>query len=213
VTNSIIWFDQWLGRESKGLWIIAVCLIGILIVVLSTLSALVALTVVDHPLSPNQSVHTFITPHNKTTLPVNSTKEQKDQNLNTVDMLSIQFAGLLVYYAFREEVVFRLIPLTLVAAVLRHIISNDNIPTRLTILVIISLIFGYIHGGYDHLLVQGVSGLMFGIVYMKCGGSNYKSNIHVFRGLLCSTFVHYSVNYIFSIMTVVLYGMRYFGVP
>ena len=211
--NPVVWFDQWLGRESKGLWIIAVCIIGILIVVASTLSALVALTFVDHPLSPNPGVHTFTTPHNKTALPVNSTKEQKDQNLNTVDMLSIQFAGLLVYYAFREEVVFRLIPLTLVASVLRHAVSNDNIPTRLTILVIVSLIFGYIHGGYDHLLVQGVSGLTFGIVYMKCGGSNYKSNVHIFRGLLCSTLVHYSVNYIFSIMTVVLYGMRYFGVP
>jgi membrane protease YdiL (CAAX protease family) len=204
--------DRWLGRESKGLWLIAICLIGIFIVVISTLSALVALTVVDHPLSPNPAVHTFTAPHNKTTLPANSTAEQQDDNLNTVDMLSINFVGLLVFYAFREEVVFRLLPLTIIASVLINVIENNKIPVRLFMLLMISVIFGYDHGGFDHLLVQGVSGLVFGIVYMKCGGSNYKNNIHVFRGLLCSTFVHYSVNYVFSIMTVVLYGMRYFGV-
>lgn len=65
---------------------------------------------------------------------------------------------------FLEEVVFRFIPLVL--AVKRWGAS----PKVLVVAVVVSAAFGFAHGGFAHIPVQGVGGLFLSVVFLKCGG-------------------------------------------
>ena len=64
-----------------------------------------------------------------------------------------------------EEVVFRL---PLLWAVRRWDTSRPLFVT----LVLISASFGFIHGGFFHILIQGVLGLFLGVLFLKAGGIN-----------------------------------------
>jgi membrane protease YdiL (CAAX protease family) len=60
-----------------------------------------------------------------------------------------------------EEIAFRILPLTYA---LRR--WKTEAPT-LWVLVISAGIFGYVHGGLLHLLAQGITGLLYGILFIK----------------------------------------------
>lgn len=85
--------------------------------------------------------------------------------------------------ALFEEIIFRL-PL---AIFVERNWSTDKV---LTVAVPLSAVFGYLHGGIMHVFLQGVSGFMFSLVFLKCGGwqRNYA------KAVLASTATHFLFN-------------------
>ena len=143
----------------------------------------------------------------------------KENNTNsndvTIDLESPWLVVFLAYAAFAEELMFRFLPLVIIFSIIKRVLPNVNIFSRLLLIVASSFLFGISHGGLDHLLVQGVAGVVLCIVFLKCGGAAEKVSYESsyiranLRGLLCSIFTHFWINYIIIIMDIVFFGMRY----
>lgn len=71
------------------------------------------------------------------------------------------FLYMCIVAPFVEELIFRHIPLKLVS----HFSCFDKIKWYLV--AIIAVIFGWLHGSYFNVLVQGIGGFFFGWVYIK----------------------------------------------
>lgn len=87
-----------------------------------------------------------------------------------------------------EELFFRLIPLCLVGEIFKR-----NLHHLLATAVVSSLAFAYVHnifGGLDigwmRILLQGVSGLILSLVFLKCGGMNRR----YFKAYCASVITH-----------------------
>jgi membrane protease YdiL (CAAX protease family) len=79
-----------------------------------------------------------------------------------------------------EEAVFRLLPLSL------SVWAWGPSTAVIVVAVIFSVIFGLCHGKIRNVLFQGVSGFLFAVVFLKCGGFQG----HYFKAFLISTLVH-----------------------
>lgn len=85
------------------------------------------------------------------------------------------FALLVQHYigvAVSEEIVFRLIPLKLA-----WWIGRGNKVALFLTAGLSSIAFGYIHGGWKYVSVQGVGGALYSIIYLKFGGIRGKALI------------------------------------
>lgn len=87
--------------------------------------------------------------------------------------------------AFLEELCFRL-PLALFTAARVHPV------TILAVAIGLSAIFGYAHGGWWQIPLQGTSGFIFCVVFLKCGGLQKK----YVKALFSSSSVHLLSNWI-----------------
>ncbi len=74
-----------------------------------------------------------------------------------------------------EELVFRLIPLSLFSILLKKTELFEEV--KWYIVAIIACVFGYIHGGFYNIYIQGVAGFFFGWVYIKNGMSYWSAVI------------------------------------
>lgn len=99
-------------------------------------------------------------------------------------ILTWSFLPGLFCLALIEEFFFRFLP----SVCLLDRKSSDF--DLLFFILLTSWAFGMMHGGKEHLIFQGVAGLLFSAVYLKCGGIKEK----YFLGLLASTVVHTCVN-------------------
>ncbi len=97
--------------------------------------------------------------------------------------------GFFIPAAALEECVFRA-PLVIMAMIYQ--------PAVVPFALVLSTGFGLIHGGMQHILLQGVCGLIFAAVFLKCGGMQGR----LLLGLLCSTLAHAGSN-----STVLLLGV------
>ena len=89
----------------------------------------------------------------------------------------------LIGAAFFEECMFRL-PLAVM-------VEHDWTVSQIALGVLgLSTVFGLLHGGILNILVQGVSGLLYSVLFLKCGG--YQGRIG--KPILCSTAVHFLFN-------------------
>lgn len=90
---------------------------------------------------------------------------------------------LIAFAAFVEECAFRA-PLAIVAL--------DERKTSMVLLmaVFLSVVFGYVHGGASFILIQGVSGFLYSILFLKCGGLKTK----ILKPLTASTTLHFLFN-------------------
>lgn len=116
-----------------------------------------------------------------------------------IPILKIWFPALLFYMAGIEELIFRVTPM---------ILAVGLFPKSAKIFVFVavsSVIFGYLHGGWPNIFIQGFSGCILSWVYLKCGGWN---DDHM-RGCLASTIAHFSING-FIALVILLHGGRYF---
>jgi len=70
---------------------------------------------------------------------------------------------------FGEELIFRFIPISL--------LKNTELfkENKWYIIAIIACIFGYMHGDFYHIYIQGVAGFAFGWVYVKNGMSYWSA--------------------------------------
>ncbi len=107
-----------------------------------------------------------------------------------------ELALLLVFteLSFIEEVIFRLLPLG-------GFIYLCGVTWKVVgVALFSSVLFGYWHGGYASILIQGVSGMIYALVFLKCGGLQKK----YFEGLLSSWACHAGANISFILIQVVL---------
>lgn len=94
---------------------------------------------------------------------------------------------------FSEEYIFRYFPLSIVTAV-----AKSNTHALLVTGVVSSVIFGWLHGGVLNILMQGMGGFFYCILYLKCGGlqDNHK------KALATTSSVHFLFNTIFCIVEI-----------
>jgi len=91
-----------------------------------------------------------------------------------------------------EEVLFRFFPLTVALSV-----WGATWPTVM-IAFLSSIIFGWIHGNIYNVLIQGVGGLIFCFIFLKCGGFSH----HHVQALFFSIAAHYLFNSLIALIVV-----------
>lgn len=99
--------------------------------------------------------------------------------------------ALLPFLAALEELIFRL-PLAL------FLKFNVRSETLCAVAFVLSTVFGLAHGGWVGVPIQGVMGVVFCVVFLKCGGLRKKYR----KAFLSSTAVHFTYN--FSVISLFL---------
>ena len=92
-----------------------------------------------------------------------------DTKLAVKDVGLQQIIRGLIIAPLGEELIFRLVPISL--------LKNTEIfkEGKWYIIAIIAAIFGYMHGGYYNIYIQGIAGFAFGWVYIKNGMSYWSA--------------------------------------
>lgn len=101
--------------------------------------------------------------------------------------LTPSFLGRLLRIAFIEELLFRFPLLAL----------TDERWSTTKILIcasVSSASFGFFHGGVYHIFLQGVSGFIFCILFLKCGGFRGIQWKGAVKALTATTTVHFLYN-------------------
>jgi hypothetical protein len=107
----------------------------------------------------------------------------------------------LVVAPISEEIQFRLIPFVIVFLSLRAMRLEGRTVgmwVLMATLFLTSIVFGLAHGSFRNIFMQGVSGVVYGLVFLKWRGltqARYVDRIkNTAKGLLASTIVHSSFN-------------------
>lgn len=137
---------------------------------------------------------------------------------DSIPIMSLDFIILMALVAIIEELLFRVVPLSLAALVVystvfllnrfyqKHIdASRIVIKAALIATIPASVIFGYAHGGLPNILVQGLGGIIFSIVYIKCGGTGKG----ILTGWKSSSILHFLVDVIIFLIAYIIGGMRF----
>jgi len=108
-------------------------------------------------------------------------------------ILTAGFFSTLFVCAAIEEIFFRFIPLYFA----RLLTKKTSI--ILFVAIISSIIFGDLHGNAWHIFLQGISGFILCVVYLKCGGMQGK----IIKPLSCSTLSHFGFNSFLTLLALV----------
>ncbi|HXV26765.1 MAG TPA: CPBP family glutamic-type intramembrane protease [Candidatus Paceibacterota bacterium] len=106
--------------------------------------------------------------------------------------------AVMVLVVLVEEAVFRLpllIPL--------HFAGPGKVTAASVI--VLSVVFGELHGSW-HFMVQGLSGIVLSLVFLKCGG--VRGRWGYLKGYACAAVVHYSFN---AAAIISFFVKRWFG--
>jgi hypothetical protein len=115
------------------------------------------------------------------------------------------------------EAFMRSMPITFMCILLPIFVMSEEFFFRLSLMffvhkqpkvifmsaVFLSALFGYAHGGIGYILIQGFSGLMLCLVFLKCGGLQEKPG----KAFRSSSAVHLIFNWI--ILTPLLLGLTH----
>ena len=176
-------FMSWLEKEAKGYNVIAIVIGAVILDFILTVVVIYAMEVINFNIS-----------NTPTRFSVTETE-------NSIKILSLYLPCLLYVSAAMEECIFRCMPL--VPAV--EICGTSKMV--LLVAVVSSIMFGVIHGGYDHIFLQGVGGFIYCIVFLKCGGFNENYT----KGFLSSTTSHFLFNMTLMLIAVIAEGNQYFS--
>ena len=69
----------------------------------------------------------------------------------------------------------------------------------------LSIAFGLVHGSFKNIFVQGIGGLVYSIIFLKCGGFQRR----FFKAIASSTLAHAAFN-MFCAFMLALNGIREF---
>jgi hypothetical protein len=146
---------------------------------------------------------------------------------NSIPIISVEFFYILAKGAILEETFFRVIPLTIVIIIalvmmyLLHMLSwrfiyldeyRIAIKAALVATLFLSIIFGYIHGNVLNIFIQGWGGIAYSILFLKCGGGQFKSLWSMLTGIYLgfSTVVWTQLLFNISLNLISFWlGMRY----
>ena len=78
---------------------------------------------------------------------------------------------------FIEEFLFRFLPIKGMGLV------TDNKNILWIVIVLVSILFGSLHGSWHHIFMQGVSGIIFSLAFLK-GGFTSSATAHVFTNFV-----------------------------
>lgn len=93
-----------------------------------------------------------------------------------------------------EEFIFRFIPLSIAYLLARKI---WNFPFLFIVFAVVSsFFFGWAHGTIYNVLIQGVSGILICLLFLKCGG--YQGRI--FKALLVTSCYHFFFNFVLFLL-------------
>lgn len=138
--------------------------------------------------------------------------------VNCLKIMSWQFWTIITLTEMVEELIFRVVPLVATALITALVVYLINaytgkdinirravIAVALVVALPCSLYFGYGHGNIFNLFVQGVTGYILSLVYIKCGGVSW----NLLTGFLSSSAMHFLFNAILF-MNALVAGMSYF---
>ena len=100
---------------------------------------------------------------------------------------------MLFFSAFFEEIIFRVIPLTIA----HYIKEYTNYKTIwIPIAILSSLIFGYLHGSFGNILFQGVSGFFLSFIWVKVSEDKEinKLKIYWIMPTIVTGLIHFGFN-------------------
>lgn len=218
-------FESWLNEDIKG-WagIVAVVMAGLILAILYNILIPDIMNIFHYELSPSYDMiripvgngiyQISMLPPNVFPIPI-PVGIYPDKRFY---IFSLIFAGNVFLNAFIEEFWYRFVSIGLMTALAAIATNTIRQSTKIALLISIpvSIFFGYIHGGWDHIFVQGVIGFIFSIVFIKCGGVIKRRNKPVFVnlgylliGLLAVAFLHFFNNY-FWYVTETLGSGRHF---
>lgn len=100
---------------------------------------------------------------------------------NKLTILSPEFPFLLFYYASLEEVVYRFLPIFGVIE-----IYSLDFPTLILVIIFTSTLFGIFHGGFHFIFSHGPAGIIYSVVFLKCGGFHS----HYLKAFIVTTVMH-----------------------
>ena len=145
-------------------------------------------------------------------------------SFSTISNSFLYNVTLLPMCALIEEVLFRWLPMILFFVGLGIFVkkskANDETKDKVekygvaAIVIISSIIFGFIHGNVFNILIQGVSGVIFSMFYLRTlylrREAGKKNNLHVMP-LLSSTIYHTLSNIPVMWGVGAIYGLIYLG--
>ena len=110
-----------------------------------------------------------------------------------IPIFTFTFPFMLIGLAFFEEILFRF-PLSLI------IEYDRSIAEVLTAALVLSVIFGVIHGSVHHIFIQGVGGFIYSILFLKSGGlqKDYPKAVAV------TTVIHFMFNAILVVFAIAM---------
>ena len=155
---------DWLSREAKKTDIVKIMIIMLVIgvVYICSYSLLMYFDIVPKPTSEN----------------VGDLKAYYDE------WGAVLFLFVILLVVFLEELFFRWFPYFIAVK------SNDKFIWFMAV-IWATVGFGRLHGAsLGNVLAQGVMGIVFSVVFLKCGGMNKKFK----KALFCSVLFHYMYN-------------------
>ncbi len=117
---------------------------------------------------------------------------------------SLSYLKHVFFHAEIEEIIFRFIPYTIIQIL--FLLTRKNVkPVLIICSVIMSGIFGYVHGNYINIFVQGVPGLFLSFIFLANGGyiivrrGFVRNTIWLFWGLFLAIISHATINLLIKI--------------
>ncbi len=114
------------------------------------------------------------------------------QNESGIPILTPSFPIMLICTAYFEELIFRA-PLALLV-----LLTAERWKLRVIFIVAValSILFGLVHGGIPNIFLQGIGGLLWSILFLKCGGYQKK----FIKPLAVTTITHFLFNGILALI-------------
>jgi len=86
-----------------------------------------------------------------------------------IPILSVWFIPFLLLVSTIEELIFRIVPLTIAMS------ASERASVHVLTALVMGGIFGYVHGGVGNIFLQGIGGFLYGLLFIKyaAGGERF----------------------------------------
>ncbi len=107
-------------------------------------------------------------------------------------MSAIDVASTILVLGFLEECLFRAGPLQIIQVSSFRLFKRNSPVIVISTVFLTSIIFGYLHGNYLNIFIQGMPGAVYAVLYLKYGGymKNDGAKTEFKKGLFTSTTIH-----------------------
>lgn len=105
-----------------------------------------------------------------------------------------------------EEYLYRFFPIFISV---EFLLPASSFSAIIAVIIATSIIFGWAYGNFWCIFVQGVAGLLYSLLFLKCGGltDDY------FKAFFAATSAHFIHNYLLILAAHILYKRKYVKLP